>query len=79
MRLTRGATSTITQRAHTEAGRHDRMQRRPHRGRVTGVVVRGVGLAHMDAALKANEGAAQLLRGDLKALLAARGVDVSVH
>jgi dienelactone hydrolase len=42
-------------------------------------MVRGLGLAHMDAALKANEGAAQLLRGDLKALLAARGVDVSVH
>ena len=42
-------------------------------------MVRGLGLAHMDAALKANEGAAQLLRADLKALLAARGVDVSVH
>jgi dienelactone hydrolase len=40
-------------------------------------MVRGLGLAHMDAALKANEAAAQLLRGDLKALLAARGVDVS--
>ena len=42
-------------------------------------MVRGLGLAHMDAALKANEGAAKLLRGDLKALLAARGVDVSMH
>jgi hypothetical protein len=42
-------------------------------------MVRGRGLAHMDAALKASEGAAKLLGGDLKALLAARGVDVSVH
>ena len=42
-------------------------------------LVRGLGLAHMDAALKASEGAAKLLRGDLKALLAARGVEVSVH
>ena len=27
-------------------------------------MVRGLGLAHMDAALKANEGAAKLLRGE---------------
>ena len=42
-------------------------------------MVRGLGLAHMDAVLKAHEGAAELLQGDLRALLAARGVDVSVH
>jgi hypothetical protein len=42
-------------------------------------IVRGLGLAHLHAASKANEGAAKLLRADLRALLAARGVDVSVH
>jgi hypothetical protein len=42
-------------------------------------MVRGLGLAHMDAALKADESAAELLAGDLRALLAARGVRVAVH
>lgn len=40
--------------------------------------VRGLGLAHLDAALKEHEGAAALLAGDLAALLAARGVAIEV-
>lgn len=38
--------------------------------------VRGLGLAHMDAHLKGSEPAAQLLAGDIRALLAARGIAV---
>lgn len=38
--------------------------------------VRGLGLAHMDAYLKGNESAANLLAGDLRATLAAREVAV---
>jgi hypothetical protein len=41
--------------------------------------IRGVGLAHMDATLKAHEGAAQLLEGDLREALAERGVRIAVH
>lgn len=40
--------------------------------------IRGLGLAHMDAHLKGDEAAAQLLAGDLEKLLADRGVGVSV-
>ncbi|MGH7895175.1 MAG: alpha/beta hydrolase family protein, partial [Candidatus Binatia bacterium] len=42
-------------------------------------MVRGLGLAHMDATLKANEGAAGLLAGDVRGLMAARGIAVAVH
>jgi dienelactone hydrolase len=38
----------------------------------------GLGLAHMDAHLKGNESAAQLLAGDLVKLMAERGVSVGV-
>lgn len=41
--------------------------------------VRGLGLAHMDAALKHNAQARQLLENDLPATLAARGVAIGVH
>jgi len=41
--------------------------------------IRGLGLAHMDATLKAHEGAAQLLEGDVPGALARRGVRVAVH
>jgi predicted dienelactone hydrolase len=41
--------------------------------------IRGLGLAHMDAALKAREDAASLLAGDVRAALAARGVRIAVH
>jgi hypothetical protein len=41
-------------------------------------VVRGLGLAHMDAALKGSESAASLLGGDLVGLFAAHGVSVEV-
>jgi dienelactone hydrolase len=37
-------------------------------------MIRGLGLAHMDASLRGNEDASKLLAGDLAALLAARGV-----
>jgi hypothetical protein len=40
--------------------------------------VRGLGLAHMDAYLKANESAAHFLAGDIEAALAGRGVSVHV-
>jgi dienelactone hydrolase len=40
--------------------------------------VRGLGLAHMDAHLKGNEAAASLLAGDVRAMLAERGVSVDV-
>jgi len=40
--------------------------------------VRGLGLAHFDAALRAHEGAAAFLAGDLVARLASRGVAVEV-
>ncbi len=40
--------------------------------------VRGLGLAHMDAALKEREEAVALLTGDLAALLAKRGVSIEV-
>ena len=42
-------------------------------------VARGLGLAHLDAALKANDDAARLLAGDLRGLMSARGVRVAVH
>jgi dienelactone hydrolase len=38
-------------------------------------MIQGLGLAHMDAHLRANEEAAKLLAGDLVALLASRGID----
>jgi dienelactone hydrolase len=38
-------------------------------------MIRGLGLAHMDASLRENEEAAKLLAGDLAALLAARGIE----
>jgi dienelactone hydrolase len=38
-------------------------------------MIQGLGLAHMDAHLRANEDAAKLLAGDLAALLADRGID----
>ncbi len=41
--------------------------------------IRGLGLAHMDATLKAHEAAAQLLEGDLRRALAERGVRIAVH
>ena len=40
--------------------------------------LRGLGLAHMDAHLKNNSGAAEWLEGDIKAYMADQGVDVSV-
>lgn len=40
--------------------------------------VRGLGLAHMDAHLKADEAAARFLGGDIAAALAARGISVRV-
>jgi len=40
--------------------------------------VRGLGLAHMDAHLKGNESAAKLLAGDVRKLMAERGVKVTV-
>lgn len=43
------------------------------------VAVRGLGLAHMDAVLKASTAAAAWLAGDVAATLAARGVRVTVH
>jgi predicted dienelactone hydrolase len=43
------------------------------------LAMRGLGVAHMDAALKAHEGAARLFSGDLAATLAERGVRVAVH
>jgi dienelactone hydrolase len=41
--------------------------------------VRGLGLAHMDASLKANPDAARLLAGDLAAVLGAQGIQIRVH
>jgi hypothetical protein len=41
--------------------------------------IRGLGLAHLDAVLKAHEGAQHLLASNLGTLLAARGVDIMVH
>jgi predicted dienelactone hydrolase len=41
--------------------------------------IRGLGLAHMDAALKAHEGAAQLFEGDVRGTLAERGVHIAVQ
>jgi len=41
--------------------------------------VRGLGLAHWDAALKDDAGARALLDGDLVGLLAARGLGVAVR
>lgn len=41
--------------------------------------VRGLGLAHMDAYLKGSESAAQLLAGDIRALLKGRGVSVTQY
>ncbi|MEE9608902.1 MAG: alpha/beta hydrolase [Myxococcota bacterium] len=40
--------------------------------------LRGLGLAHLDAALKQSAAAAELLEGDLVAALAARGVEIEV-
>lgn len=40
--------------------------------------IRGLGLAHLDATLKAHEGAARLLEGDLRHALAERGVGIAV-
>jgi predicted dienelactone hydrolase len=42
-------------------------------------VIRGLGVAHMDAALKQREDATAFLSGDLTTVLAARGLDVVVH
>ena len=42
-------------------------------------VVRGLGLAHMDATLSGNEQAAALLGGDLQATMATRGVRIEVR
>jgi hypothetical protein len=39
-------------------------------------LLQGLGLAHMDAHLKGDAEARELLEGDLKSLLAGRGVDV---
>jgi hypothetical protein len=39
----------------------------------------GLGVAHMDAALRAHEGAAQLLEGDVRGALAERGVRIAVY
>jgi predicted dienelactone hydrolase len=41
--------------------------------------VRGLTVCHMDATLKQHQDARQFLNGDIKADLAARGVDVLVH
>lgn len=41
-------------------------------------MIQGLGLAHMDAHLRENAAAAELLSGDLAALLDARGIDVQV-
>jgi dienelactone hydrolase len=41
-------------------------------------LLQGLGLAHMDAHLKGDAEARELLEGDLKSLLAGRGVDVEV-
>lgn len=41
--------------------------------------VRGLGLAHFDAVLKDNEGAAAFLAQDLPTLLGARGVAITVE
>ena len=41
-------------------------------------VIRGLGLAHMDAHLKGDESAARFLAGDVRGVLAARGVPVDV-
>jgi dienelactone hydrolase len=41
--------------------------------------IRGLGLAHLDAALKSHAPAAEFLRGDLVTTIGARGVDVIVH
>ena len=41
--------------------------------------IRGLGLAHLDAALKAHAPAAEFMRGDLGARLGARGIEVAVH
>ena len=38
-------------------------------------MIQGLGLAHMDASLRANEDAAKLLSGDLAALLGERGIE----
>ena len=38
----------------------------------------GLGLAHMDAALKQDPGAERVLAGDLEALLAERGIEIEV-
>jgi predicted dienelactone hydrolase len=40
--------------------------------------LQGMGLAHMDAHLKGEPGALELLKGDLQALLADRGIEVEV-
>jgi predicted dienelactone hydrolase len=42
-------------------------------------LIRGLGLAHMDAALKGHEAAASFLDGDLRRTLAGRGIRASVH
>jgi predicted dienelactone hydrolase len=41
--------------------------------------IRGLGLAHRDAALKAHAPGAEFMRGDLAGRLGARGIDVGVH
>jgi predicted dienelactone hydrolase len=42
-------------------------------------LIRGLGLAHMDAALKGSEAAAAFLDGDLRRTLASRGIHASIH
>jgi len=48
-------------------------------GEHAAIAVRGLGLAHMDAALKGDAAAAALLAGDVAATLAARGVRATVE
>lgn len=45
----------------------------------TYLCIRGLGVAHLDAALRAHEGAAQLLEGDVRGALAERGVRIAVY
>jgi hypothetical protein len=42
-------------------------------------MIRGLGLAHMDATLKGDPAARALVGGDLRRLLAERGIRVAMH